>query len=338
MEDLSELARDILEQGKPVRFQAKGWSMRPFIRDGDFIVVSPIENSSIKIGEVVFYSTTKNKVIVHRVIRKYKKNGRMTMLIKGDASFGSPEKVDIQNILGNVVAIERNGRKKRLDTKLYQIKGLFFAGISPLSRWIYPIGSKVKHSGRKLLGNILEELQSLKLYRILVKKLMKENIHYQIASSEDSYSLSRFYRYNQRHDLENPADALSEQLKNIKDSEYYFVAKQKDRVIGGVTLTKFPETNYPYVGWWLFGLKVNWRYRGIGIGEKLTKMAIEVVDEKSTSEIKLLVFENANPANNLYRKIGFCQISIPELDKQLEEEAKKSSRRRIILAKDIKSG
>ena len=144
MEVLLELSRDILEKGKSVRFQAKGWSMRPFIRDGDFIVVSPIENSSIKTGDVVFYLTTENKVIVHRVIRKYKKKGRMTVLIKGDASFSSPEKVEIQNVLGKVVAVERNGRKKRLDTKFYQIKGLLFAGISPFSRWTYPFLSKIK--------------------------------------------------------------------------------------------------------------------------------------------------------------------------------------------------
>jgi hypothetical protein len=35
--------------------------------------------------------------------------------------------------------------------------------------------------------------------------------------------------------------------------------------------------------------------------------------------------------------MGFRPVSIPELDKQLEEEAKKTLRRRIILAKDIKS-
>ncbi len=152
-----ELSKDIFEKGKSVRFQAKGWSMRPLIQDGDFIVVSPVENSSIKTGDVVFYSTTGNKVIVHRLIRKYKQKGRMTVLIKGDASFSSPEKIDIQNVLGKVIPIERNGRKKRLDRKLYQIIGLFFAVISPFSRWIYSIGSVVKHSGRRLLGRYFKE-------------------------------------------------------------------------------------------------------------------------------------------------------------------------------------
>jgi len=144
--DLLELSKDIFRKGKSIRFQAKGWSMRPFIRDGDFIVVSPIENSSIKAGDVVFHLTTENKVIVHRVIRKHKKDkdNRIIMFIKGDAAFSSPEKVDIKNVLGKVVAVERNGRKKRLDTKLYKVKGLFFAGLSPFSQWTYPFLSKIK--------------------------------------------------------------------------------------------------------------------------------------------------------------------------------------------------
>jgi len=144
--DLIELSKDIFRKGKSIRFQAKGWSMRPFIRDGDFIVVSPIEDSSIKTGDVVFYLTTENKVIVHRVIKKYKKDkdNRIMMFIKGDAAFSSPEKTEMQNVLGKVIAVERNGRKKRLDTKLYKIKGLLFAGISPFSQWTYPFLSKIK--------------------------------------------------------------------------------------------------------------------------------------------------------------------------------------------------
>jgi len=153
MELLLKLSRDILKKGKSIRFQAKGWSMRPFIRDGDFIVVSPVKSSSIRKGDVVFYFNAENKIIVHRIIRKYKKNDRITVLIKADASFGfPPEKVDIQNVLGKAIAIEKNGREKRLDRKLYQIIGLFFAVISPFSRWIYSIGSIMKQGGRRILG------------------------------------------------------------------------------------------------------------------------------------------------------------------------------------------
>jgi ribosomal protein S18 acetylase RimI-like enzyme len=334
--DLLKLSREFLEKGTSIRFQAKGWSMRPFIRDGDFITVSPIENSSIRIGDVVFYSTAENNVIVHRIINKYGKDGNMNLLIKGDAGFGPPERVNSQDVLGKVVAIKRNGRERNLDTKFYRIIGLFFAGLSPFSQWTYPIGSKVKHKGRGLLVIILVKLQSLKLYGFLAKKLMKENICYKIATPSDADSVSRFYMHGEQHKSKNPTDTLKEQLKNPEDSGYWLVAKQEDMVIGGVTLTKFQESDYPYEGWWLFGMKVKLRYRRMGIGEKLTKMAADVAAKHGALDIKLLVFEDAKPANNLYQKLGFRQISIPELNRQLEKEAQENSRRRIIFLKDVK--
>lgn len=335
--NLLKLTRHLIKRRVSIRFRAKGISMRPFIQDGDLITVSPLLNSSVRVGDVVLYKTADDRVIAHRMIQKTIKDKKTVFYIKGDATFGQPEKVDTKRVLGRIAAIERNGRKRKLDTKLYRIIGLLFAGLSPFSRWIYPLGSTVKYRGRKLLGSFLEKLQSIKFYGFLVKKLVKENILYKIATPDDAYLLSRLYRYNQQPELENPTNALYEQLKNPKHSEYWLVAKQKDKVIGGVSLTKSEESDYPHAGWWLIGMKINWRYRRMGIGEKLLEMVTEVAAKNNASEIKLLVFKDAKPAVNLYRKLGFRQISIPELDRNLQEEAKKSLHRRIILAKDIKS-
>ena len=58
--DLLELSQAILEKGNSIRFQAKGWSMRPFIQDGDFIIVSPVQNSSIMKIRLLFIALLKN--------------------------------------------------------------------------------------------------------------------------------------------------------------------------------------------------------------------------------------------------------------------------------------
>lgn len=335
--DLLKISSNLIEKSASIRFRAKGFSMRPFIQDGDLITVSPLRDYPIRAGDVVLYKTADDQAIVHRVIRKTKIDGRAVFFIKGDAVFGQSEKVASERVLGRVAAFERDRWERRLDTKLYRIIGLFFAGLSPFSRWIYPMVSRLKYKTHKHLGIILEKLQSLKLYSHLAKKLMNGNIYYQIATPDDASSLSLLYRYNQQPESENSANTFYEQLKNPEQSGYWLVAKRKDVVVGGVTLSKFQESDYPHAGWWLFGMKVNWRYRKMGIGEKLTKMAAGFAAKHGASEIKLLVFEDAKPANNLYRKSGFRQISVPELDKELQQEAKKNSRLRIILAKDIKS-
>ena len=119
--------------------------MRPFIEDGDLITVSPLRNYSIRVGDVVLYKTADDRAIVHRVIRQTRIDGMAVFFIKGDAAFDQFEKVDAENVLGRVVAIERNGQERKLDTKLYRIIGLLFAGLSPFSQWTYPVGSKIKN-------------------------------------------------------------------------------------------------------------------------------------------------------------------------------------------------
>ncbi len=141
------ISRELFEQGKSVRFEARGWSMRPLIRNGDFITASPVDSTSIKVGDIVFYIAGNNRVLVHRIIGLRRNNGEMIVLIKGDACFGLLDKVDSRNVLGKVVAIERNGRKKTLDTAWQRLLSLIFVAVSPLTLW----GALILIRGKRIL-------------------------------------------------------------------------------------------------------------------------------------------------------------------------------------------
>ena len=181
-------------------------------------------------------------------------------------------------------------------------------------------------------------MQSPKFYRTLAKKSLKTDVHVQMASASDAVSLFRLYDPGTFPDEERHMLVFREQLADPEQAGFWITAKRKDKIVVGVNLLEFEEGEGSYAGWWIFGMKVNWRYRGLGIREKLLTRAEEIAEKKKAQEIKLLVFQDATPAINLYRKMGYRRISIPELDKQLDEEAKKTLRRRMILAKDIRSG
>lgn len=287
-----KLSKDILSQGACLRFQAKGGSMYPAIRDGDILRIEPIKTKDIRLGDVIFYRTASERIAVHRVIKKLSQNTRLVLTTKGDFNTSKGEEVILKEILGRVKSIERNGRRISLDHGLGRLMDIFYAKISPLIRRLRRIG-----------GRLLRQIQGLKAYRHLAKKLIKGEIIYQLESSEDS--------------------------------RICLLAKRNGRVVGKTTVNNFLESNPRHHGWWIFGMWVNWRYRGLGIGERLTKMACDSAAESGASEIKLLVFKDNKPAINLYRKMGFCQIFIPEIDEELREEAKKTRRQRIIMAKDI---
>ncbi|MBW2646981.1 MAG: signal peptidase I [Deltaproteobacteria bacterium] len=145
------ISKELFEQGKSVRFEARGWSMRPLIRDGDFVIARPIDSTSVKIGDIVFYITDNNGILVHRIIGLRRDDGEMTAMIKGDACFGPPDNVPVQNIFGRVVSIERKGREKRFDTAWQRALSLILVAAAPLTLWGLPILSRAKRmllSGR----------------------------------------------------------------------------------------------------------------------------------------------------------------------------------------------
>lgn len=106
---LLELMQGVLARGKPFRFRARGWSMSPFIRDGDVITVSPIPRSLPATGDVVaFIRPGSGSLVVHRVVAR----GSHSALIQGDKGLEYLDGIiPRENLLGRVTRVERNGHR-----------------------------------------------------------------------------------------------------------------------------------------------------------------------------------------------------------------------------------
>jgi SOS-response transcriptional repressor LexA len=139
MPALVELLRAVLERGEPFRFEAPGFSMSPFIQDGDLITVAPLSGASPGRGDVVaFLRPGSGKLIVHRVVGK---RGN-AFLIRGDNAEESDDLVPAENVLGRVTKVERNGRRVRLGLgpERYLIAFLTRRGLlRPLLLWVWPL-------------------------------------------------------------------------------------------------------------------------------------------------------------------------------------------------------
>ncbi len=142
--DLPELIRAVLERDACFRFAARGWSMGPFIRDGDVITVAPLPEPLPGVGEVVaFVRPVPGNLVVHRVVAV---RGE-TRLIRGDSLTGPGyEWVEPAHLLGRVIRVERNGRRiwLGLGPERYLIAAFSRLGwLAPLTRriarWIKPL-------------------------------------------------------------------------------------------------------------------------------------------------------------------------------------------------------
>jgi signal peptidase I len=109
MGPVEELASQLLRRGGQLRIKARGGSMIPFIWDGDRVLVRPAGSAEILVGDVICYETSPGRLFLHRVIKR----DREQFVTKGDA-LDFTDLVSPGQVLGKVVAVERDGRVRRL--------------------------------------------------------------------------------------------------------------------------------------------------------------------------------------------------------------------------------
>ena len=139
---LVDLLRAVLSKGVLVRFQAKGFSMSPFIKNNDVVTISPLQGTQPSLGDIIAFAHPETQgLYIHRIVRN--KGG--FCVTKGDNRSQTEESVPIENILGFVTRVERHGKKiflglgpERFLIAFLGQKGLFFPIFLPLWRIFRP--------------------------------------------------------------------------------------------------------------------------------------------------------------------------------------------------------
>jgi len=116
-EALSTLLDDVLTRGVPFRFEARGYSMAPFIRDGDVVTVTALAEGRARFGEVVAFVAPGKRLVLHRVTgrRSDRYEIRADNVDPGAAAkTAAVDVVPSSSLLGVVRGVERDRRPVRL--------------------------------------------------------------------------------------------------------------------------------------------------------------------------------------------------------------------------------
>lgn len=104
---LFELILEVCSRGAAFRFRAGGHSMKPAIKDGDIVTISPLNGFTPVKGEVIaFKHSQSDSMLIHRVVGLQK--GKM--VLQGDASEEKDGLVGLEDVAGVVSRVERGGR------------------------------------------------------------------------------------------------------------------------------------------------------------------------------------------------------------------------------------
>lgn len=105
----------LLTDGIAVRFRAGGRSMSPAVRDGEMVVVAPVEPARVGVGEVV-YCRAQRGPLAHRVVAiEARPDGSRRFTLCGDASPAPDRPLDARAVRGKVIGVEREGELVSLD-------------------------------------------------------------------------------------------------------------------------------------------------------------------------------------------------------------------------------
>ncbi len=136
-ETLRGLLVDVLARGVSFRFRAGGFSMSPFIRDGDVLTVVPVDGRPRRGDIAAYIRPMSGALAVHRIVGRRKGD----FILKGDNERGW-DLVPESGLLGLVNRVERKGgevRAGKADALL----------VAVLSRWgflprLYQAARKIK--------------------------------------------------------------------------------------------------------------------------------------------------------------------------------------------------
>lgn len=135
-----------INAGNSVKIPSKGNSMLPFIRpEKDIIELSPVNENSIRKGNIVLAKTKETGYVVHRIEKV--EPGNITL--RGDGNLTVLETCSIDSIYAEVTCIHRNGKTVSKTSFLWKFaKNLWFT--SPFLRRIFlGINRRIKKSGKK---------------------------------------------------------------------------------------------------------------------------------------------------------------------------------------------
>src|SRR5579864_122320 len=115
-----EVVRELLEQGLCVRFQARGASMSPAIRDGEIVTVTPVIVGKLRKDDVVLAKSNYG-FRLHRIVQA--DHARDVFITRGDCGQENDPALTGAQILGVARAKEVRVGRKVVRTNLKGLSG-----------------------------------------------------------------------------------------------------------------------------------------------------------------------------------------------------------------------
>jgi len=136
MPDFLEQARQLLSKSVPIEIKMSGSTMSPVIEDGDVITIEPIQENSLRPGDIILYNSLRDTAVIHRVVRVEKgESADRSIVTRGDAASQNDLAVAFHRVLGRVKRIERAGEQISVAKSSNKLRATLKTWLAVLKFW-----------------------------------------------------------------------------------------------------------------------------------------------------------------------------------------------------------
>lgn len=109
---LLEQVLEYIGQGRWVIISVKGKSMKPFLREGDRVLLKPFDRTELSQGVIVL-AKADDQMVLHRVVRY----DNTTVWLAGDGNLVQHERVNYTDVVATAVSLYRGEREVGLNQR-----------------------------------------------------------------------------------------------------------------------------------------------------------------------------------------------------------------------------
>jgi signal peptidase I len=126
------LADELLTEGFFLQITVGGYSMFPYLQNGDEVLIKKEPINNLKAGDIIVFRSVK-KLIAHRIITFRKTNSQIKIITKGDSLIFFDKPITEEQYIGKITDYIRKNKSISINTPKRLLLNKFIAVISTLS-------------------------------------------------------------------------------------------------------------------------------------------------------------------------------------------------------------
>ena len=150
------LFADILQQELDLKIKVTGRSMRPFINNGDIVILRKVSPESLLCGDIIYFTNKNDSPVMHRIVSKrILPDNSLLLTTKGDALLQKDMPISADQILGKAFYVEKS--LPLLGTFSINLDSILCSSLNRVYALLFLIKHKTSNRLKLVLGSLVNK-------------------------------------------------------------------------------------------------------------------------------------------------------------------------------------